>query len=113
MDYEKEPKLVVAPDNTFLWKHKGEFLEGENECKPWHIAPQIVGNSIPLPALLDLEKFVRQAFSVPDNITVGNNYCYAALRHAVAEVIFQNMSEAFRDEVEGVVNDIQEMRAAL
>lgn len=113
MDFEKEPKLIVTPDNTFRWKPRSELLEGECELKPCEVAPKIVGDGIPLPPLLDLEKYVRQAFSVPDDITVANNYCYSDLRLAVAEAIFLNMDEAFREAVEGIVDGIFAMRAAL
>ena len=102
--------MLVRKGDSYCWKLEGDIQEGEVRAKPWEV-PNNPKDSAEI--IADLECYARRKFSVPEEVTVENNYDYRHLLQSLARGVFYGFGESVRDAVEDIVNDIQEMRAAL
>ncbi|MBR5950057.1 MAG: hypothetical protein IKZ87_01330 [Actinomycetaceae bacterium] len=103
-------ELVTTAGGEYYWKLESELQEGDVRVKPCEIS---VGTEDSAEIIADLEGYARRKFSVPECLTADNNYHYRQLLQSLATGVFYSFGESFRDAVEDIVNDIQEMRAAL
>lgn len=107
---ELNNQVLVRQGDVFCWKLESAIQEGEVRAKPCEIS---VGTEDSAAIIANLESYARRKFSVPEEVTVENNHDYRHLLQSLAMGVFYSFGESFRDAVEDIVNDIQEMRAAL
>ena len=94
--------LVQAAGGGFCWKLESELADGEIVVKPWKCAVDIKDSA---EIITDLEGYARRKFSVPEEVTVTNNYDYNKLLQAIAMCVFYSFGEAFRDAVEREITE--------
>ena len=70
--------VLVRQGDGFCWKLESDIQEGEVRAKPWGV-PNDSKDSAAI--IADLEGYARRKFSVPEEVTVENNYDYRHLLH--------------------------------
>ena len=93
---------LISKGDSYCWKLENDIQEGEVRAKPWEV-PNDPKDSAEI--IADLEGYARRKFSVPEEVTVANNYDYRHLHQSLAMGVFYSFGKAFQEAVEGQITE--------